>query len=181
MHYKIISKNSISEAILPTEEIMDYLRVYDFQEEPLISLYREAAIEFTEAYTNRILGSGEVYATFKNFKKEVYLPLTPTEVASVHAWNKSNERVKITSYRLNSISDSLVFTQDLSGLTDFEVHYLVSYGEQSTPNALKIGMLKLIATWYENREDISNGVSVQEIPMNHKHVFDLFRLPPTGE
>lgn len=180
MHYKIISKNTIVEELLPMEEVMSFLRVYDYQEESLLSILREAAVDFTENYTNRLFGSGLVVGTFKYFKQEVMLPFNPSAIVEIKAYNQANEEVVISNYRFNKISGTLTFLDDYSQMNDFEVYYNTDYSESNTPHALKVGMLKLIATWYENREDISNGVSVQEIPMNHRRVFDLYRLSPTG-
>lgn len=167
--------------LIPMEEIMDYLRIYDYQEESLLAVYREAAINFAESYTNRFFGSGEIVATFKKFLSETHLPLSNlTAISSVSAYNENGELEELTGFRFNEVSESLVFTENYSSYSDFQVKYTVFNTEITLPPVLKIGMLKLIATWYENREDISNGVSVQEIPLNHKHCFDLFRLTPTG-
>ncbi|EIE5877565.1 phage gp6-like head-tail connector protein [Vibrio parahaemolyticus] len=180
MHYTIISKTDVTDELLPLEEVMEYLRVYDYQEEQLLNVYRKAAINFAETYMNRVFGYVEVIATFDSFKQELYLPLGL--VASVHEVTayRNDELISIGSYRHNAVSGRLRFTKDYSDCTEFTVRYSVAYPVEVIPQAIKIGMLKLIATWYENREDISNGVSISEVPNNHRYCFDMYRLKSMG-
>ncbi|MCU8498493.1 phage gp6-like head-tail connector protein [Vibrio vulnificus] len=178
MNYKILNTTIDPESLLPLSELMDYLRIYDYQEEALVSIYRDAAISFAEAYMNRSFGSGTVLATFSKFSKSVQLPLSNhVSVLSVTAYTSNNEQVTLNNFRHNSVSGVLTFLSDYSNHSDFDVLYSVQCSELAP--AIKIGMMKLVATWYENREDISNGVSVAEVPMNHKRCFDLFRLTPS--
>ncbi|ENM2831972.1 phage gp6-like head-tail connector protein [Vibrio cholerae] len=181
MHYKILNKTSQSEELIPLETLMEYLRVYDYQEEALVEFYREAAIDFAEAYTNRLFRSANVVSTLPTYKKSFYLPLSnTTRVEKVTAFDKNNKLIVIDNFRFNPVSSVLTFTSDYSNLSDFEVHHSVCVPPEEVPHAVKIGVMKLVATWYENREDIANGVSATEIPMNHKHCFDLYRLTPTS-
>lgn len=177
MHYQVINQADVVDEVLPMEEVMEYLRVFDYQEEALLNVYREAAIDFAQTYTNRVFGSATVLTTFPFFKASTYLPVgSITAVSTITAYN-CNKVVDVLDYRFNPVSSTLGIADTYANCTDFFVTFTTDY---KVPAAVKIGMLKLIATWYENREDVSNGVSVAMIPMNHRHCFDLHRLHPTG-
>ncbi|WP_028022232.1 hypothetical protein [Enterovibrio calviensis] len=180
MHYQILSKDDIAEQLLSMEMVQDYTRVYDPQDEPLLKLYRSAAIQFAETYTNRVFGSASVAGSFDTFKKTVYLPLgNVVYVSQVMAYNGDTLEV-LDGYRFNQVTKQLIFTKDYSKHSDFQVEFFVDSPLGVVAAPLIIGMLKLIATWFENREDISNGVSVAQVPMNHRYCFDLYRISPVG-
>lgn len=180
MYCQVLSKNPVVDELLPLEEVMEYLRVYDSTEEPLLNTYRHAAIAFAETYTNRFFGSGSVLVSFDKFQKSVQLPYNNIAYISGINAHRGIGSEHIGEYRFNAVSNRLTFLKDYSDYSEFIVHLEIDCPVSSIPAPLKLGMLKLIATWYENREDISNGVSVAAIPMNHKHCFDLYRLTPTG-
>lgn len=177
MHYQVINTADVVDEVLPMDEVMEYLRVYDALEEPLLNLYREAAIDYAQTYTNRIFGSATVLTTFPFYKESMYLPLGSVMTVSNIDARLGDEIITVTDYRFNPVSSVLDLSPKYKNHTDFFVTFDTHY---KVPAAMKIGMLKLIATWYENREDVSNGVSVALVPMNHRHCFDLYRLAPTG-
>ena len=181
MHFKVITKADIAEQLLPMEEINDHLRMYDPHEESLLEVYRLAAIDAAEQLTNRAIGIQTIQATFEEFRTRTYLPYgTITSISTVTAMDGDNiVQLPETEYRFNPVSSELIINGKHSRLKDFIVTYEVGYEVEQVPAAIKIGMLKLIATWFENREDISNGVSVAEIPFNHQYCFALYRLNPT--
>lgn len=148
--------------------IQEFLRLYDPQDEELLTVYRQAAIEFAERYMNRGIGVSSVVA-FSDGGKRIRLPFGDVkEIKSVET--ESGEPV---AYRHNPVTDEIILSIDAPVL----INFTVGWDTNEIPHPVKIGCLKVLATWYENREDISNGVSTQEIPFNHRAVFELYRLP----
>ncbi|EKD9324321.1 phage gp6-like head-tail connector protein [Vibrio vulnificus] len=180
MHFKVIQKHDIAEEFIPLSEIQEHCRIFDPHEDGLLEVYRLAAIDVAEQLTNRAIGVQSVQATFDSYKARTYLPFgTIRSIASVTAMS-DNDIIQLpeSDYRLNPVSNEIVINSKHSKLTEFIVSYEVGYEVSEIPHALKIGMLKLIATWFENREDVSNGVSVAEIPFNHQYCFNLYRINP---
>lgn len=178
MHFNFLSKDTqIQEQLLPLETIQDHLRVYDGSDNDLLELYRSAAFDFASAYMNRVLGDALLITTFEDFKPVVFLPQgKASEIQSITALF-NGESVPVSGWYLNPIAGMLVLDSKWSTHKHFMVEYKVT-GE--VPAAVLLGILKLIAHFYEVREEVSFGVSVTQIPTNHKACFDLYRLPAMG-
>ncbi|MDT8865855.1 head-tail connector protein [Vibrio fluvialis] len=178
---KIIDRTDIVDQLLPMTEVEQHCRVYDPHENELLMAYRLAAISYAERYMNRVIAPCVATATFTEYKSRVFLPLGDVQsLLSIEAVDRSGNVVMIdrNAPRLNSVSNELVLPAELSGFQDFVVEYEVGYKlVEDVPAAIKIGLLKLIATWYENREDVSNGISVAKVPFNHTQCFELYRIP----
>ncbi|HHG3075754.1 TPA: head-tail connector protein [Vibrio parahaemolyticus] len=176
MNYSILSKDySVSEDLVPLDEIKDHVRVYDPHEESLLEIYRDAAIDFAERYMNKALLPQEVSLHLPSWKYSFHPPLTnKPEVLSLTSGVSEDYKVHDT-HQIQSIGNLLHLSPSLHGLSNFTITYKVH--ESQLPPAVKLGILKLIATWYESREDVSFGVSVSQIPFNHLACFDLYRIP----
>lgn len=175
MHYKITQREDIAEAFIPMTEIQEHTRSYDPHDEELLSVYRLAAISFAETYMNRVLGICKVKATIENYQSRVYLPLG--DVQSVQS--VSVDGVDIP-YKVNMISNEVMLGVSNHRLKDFVFDYTVGYEVDQIPPVIKLGILKLIATWFESREDVSFGVAATEVPFNNRACFDLYRIPVGG-
>lgn len=180
MHFKVTNKPDIGEELLPMSELNDHLRVYDPHEEELLAIYRAAAIDFAEQYMNRAIGIQTVQASFEHYKQRVYLPFgNVLYITRVTAFNSNDEIIELqeSDYRLNPVTHELSIKPIHKCLKDFVITYEVGYEPLAVPVAIKLGIMKLVATWFENREDISNGVSVSQVPFNHQYCFNLYRIP----
>ena len=179
MHFKVTNKPDIGEILLPMSELAEHLRLFDPNEEAMLEIYRSAAIDFAEQYMNRAIGVQTVQATIPHYKTSVYLPYgNVVKVIRLTAINKHDEIIELSTsdYSLNSISDELII-KNSTDLSNFVITYEVGYEPLAVPVAIKLGIMKLVSTWYENREDISNGVSVTQVPFNHQYCFNLYRIP----
>lgn len=182
MHFKILAKESIAEQLLPLDELQGHLRVFDPHEDELIETYRAAAINFAENYMNRALGIHTVKATFEKYRSRTYLPFGDVqEIVSISAIDQDKLiDLDQSEYRFNDVSGELIINSRNSRLTDFVVLYKVGKPVEQIDAAIKIGIMRLTAHFYESREDVSFGVSVAQVPFNHQYCFDLFRLPATA-
>ncbi|WP_051867787.1 phage head-tail connector protein [Vibrio sp. ER1A] len=180
MHFKVINKPDIGEELLPMSEINDHLRIYDPHEEELLAVYRSAAIDFAEQYMNRALGKQTVQATFDKYRERTYLPFGDIqEITRITALNDNDDLIElpISDYRFNAVSNEVHLKHGNAKYKDFIITYVAGSEASETNNAIKVGIMKLIATWYESREDISHGVSVSQVPFNHQYCFNLYRIP----
>ncbi|WMB74217.1 head-tail connector protein [Shewanella oncorhynchi] len=178
MHFNVLSKDpQLEEQLLPLETIQDHLRVYDSSENDLLTLYRSAAFDFASAYMNRILGRATLITTFEDFKPVMFLPMgKASEVLSVQGMF-GDHLINVDDYHLNPIAGMLVLKDKWKPLKHFTVTYTVN---EEVPKVVLLGILKLIAHFYEVREEVAMGVSVTQIPTNHRACFDLYRLKVAG-
>ncbi|EMU5562148.1 hypothetical protein WN238_001482 [Vibrio parahaemolyticus] len=181
MQYRVINKQDVSEQLLPMEDITFFVRALDPEHEQTLEILRYAAIDACERMTNRLIGINTVQLSIDTYRPRIQLPLGDVHtIESITARDSNGEVITLaaTEYRLNTISGELFISSNNSRLKDFVITYQVGYSVESVPHVLKIGILKLIAHWFDvGREDVIVGVSVSDIPFNHRACFDLYRLP----
>ncbi len=179
MQYRILNKEDISETFIALEELQDHLRMYDPHEEALLSVYRLAAIDFAERYMNRAIGIQEVSGFIGDYRSRVQLPYGDVVGVTAISCILDEELISIpeSDYRLNPVTSEVMINRKYSNCSELVVNFKVGYQTNLIPAAIKIGCMKLIATWYENREDVSNGTIAVTVPFNHLACFDLYRIP----
>ena len=66
-------------------------------------------------------------------------------------------------------------------LTDDNIRYIAEFTEgfevDNFPNDLVIGILLLVAQYYDNRQSIVVGVSHSAMTYNHEYIFDPYKVP----
>ena len=177
MHYKILQREDISDFI-PLSTIQEQVRSFDPHDELLLAEYREAAISYAEMYMNRVLAKSVVITTVPIYCKSILLPLGDvSKILSITATH-NRDTVTVENYNLNTVSNIVTIPTDYRNCQEFMITFEVGYEVGSIPKTIEIGVLKLLSTWFESREDLSFGVSVAQVPFNHLNCFNLFRLQP---
>jgi hypothetical protein len=174
MQYKIIDRKDIADDFIPLAEIQEMIRQYDPHEDELLSTLRGAAIDFAERYMNRAIGIKSVLGSIDICQGRHQLPFG--DVREIKSVNLFNGEV-LDGFKLHPVTNELMIPSAHIGKRDAIVSFDVGYDLDQVPHTIKIGCLKLISTWYESREDVSFGVSVQKVPFNHLACFDLYRIP----
>ncbi|MGL4765217.1 MAG: head-tail connector protein [Aeromonas sp.] len=179
MQYKVLSKEDVADSFITIEELQDHLRLYDPHEEALIAVYRLAAIDFAERYMNRAIGLQEVSGFIGDYRNRIQLPYGDVESISAISCIKNESLISIpeTDYRLNQVTNEVIISRDYSDCSEFVINFKAGYQIDKVPAAIKVGCMKLVSTWYENREDVSNGITAVAVPFNHRACFDLYRIP----
>ncbi|WP_429142527.1 head-tail connector protein [Aeromonas veronii] len=179
MQYKVLSKEDISETFIAMDELQDHLRLYDPHEEALIAVYRLAAIDFAERYMNRAIGLQEVSGFIGDYRSRVQLPYGDVDSVTAISCVDNEDLISIpeTDYRLNPVTNEVMINSKYSKCSEFVINFKAGYQAENVPAAIKVGCMKLISTWYENREDVSNGTIAVTVPFNHRACFDLYRIP----
>lgn len=71
-----------------------------------------------------------------------------------------------------------VFTRAANGV---EITYIAGYGKASeVPRELRQGMLLLVAHWYENRETVVVGDTVEDVPLSVATILHFYRVLRIG-
>ena len=156
--------DTMPEQWISNDEVMNHLRLPEW--ESSLDVYRLAAISEAEQYMNRFILPNTVINVSSNLN-EFKMPChaTPTSIENADgksaqfSFNKVTKRVKI------------------SGQGPFMIVANAGWSTvENVPNAIKLAVLTAIATAYENRESVSNGVSLSLNPFNHERLLKLYRL-----
>ncbi|QWL58218.1 phage gp6-like head-tail connector protein [Aeromonas jandaei] len=177
MFYKVIEKEDVGSELLPMDTIQDHLRLYDQTEESILEQYRDAAINMAERIMNRSIGPTKIHASFSRYKARFVVPMGEVKsVDSITAY-RDNEEITVTNFRFNSVTDEVILSSEYSDCVDFHVIASVGWNIFEVPKSVIQGILQLIATFYEQREDQSFGVTGAEIPFSHRYLFDRWHIP----
>lgn len=163
--------------IVPMSTIQQHTRVDDGYDRELLEAYRDAATELAAKQTNRMLVPTNVTIYVPNYKAWIALPFGQVgDITKVEALNGEGTKVEV-EYTYNAIGERITFGSGLTDHTDFEITYDCGYPQGDVPNPIVNGILMLVGTFYNVREDISYGVSGYEMPITSKRLFNLFRIP----
>ncbi|WP_339009443.1 head-tail connector protein [Aeromonas popoffii] len=177
MFYKVIEKEDVGSTIIPNDLIQDHVRNYDQTDEALMDQYRDAAINFAERCMNRSIGPTKIHASFSRYKARFVVPMGEVKsIDSITAYRDGVE-IEVTNFRFNSVSDEVILNSEYSDCEDFHVIANVGWTAFEVPKSVIQGILQLITTFYEQREDQSFGVTGVEIPFSHRYLFDRWHIP----
>lgn len=177
MFYKVVEREDVGSTILPTDVIQDHLRIYDQTEETILDQYRDSAISIAERIMNRSIGPSKIHASFSRYKDRFVVPMGEVKsIDSITAY-RNGEQIEVANFRLNLVSDEVILASEYSDCEDFHIVASVGWTAFEVPKGVIQGLLQLIATLYEQREDQVFGVSVSEIPFSHHYIFDRWYIP----
>ena len=160
---------------LTTSEVKNYLRVDYTTDDTIIDLLIEAAYDAFEAFTNRSLRTYTIEAVWEQYGASVDLPYAPvTSVTTVEyrfedgtnndvtsIWEQVGNQIRVLKPEEVAYGNRLVVTY--------------STGYASIPNKLKLGLLKWIATNYEDRQNTAE-MSISEVPGSSKELWADYRI-----
>ncbi|MFQ2569783.1 head-tail connector protein [Aeromonas caviae] len=173
VEYKITAaSDSANENLITNDEIQSFLRLPEA--DPEIAILRDAAIRMAEKYMNRAITeqSGKIRSNVHSFRIP-YIPLS----GMVNITGVKSDNEEVLSYKFDHITGYFSVSRETSLPIVIDVSYEV---ESSIPAAIKLAIMKIIATEYEMRESVSVGVSVTEAPNSAMRILDLYRLPSGG-
>lgn len=156
-------------------EAKAFMRVDYTTDDTIIDLLIEAAYDAFEAYTNRSLRTYDIVAVWEQYGASVDLPYAPvTSVTTVEyrfedgtnndvtsIWEQVGNQIRVLKPEEVAYGNRLVVTY--------------STGYASIPNKLKLGLLKWIATNYEDRQNTAE-MSISEVPGSSKELWADYRI-----
>jgi uncharacterized phiE125 gp8 family phage protein len=177
--------------LITTAEAKAHLRVDNTDEDTLIGNLVSAATAHLDGYSG-ILGRALTTQTWKieagAFTDPLRLPVGDLiAVSSVKYYDLSNAQQTLATSVYGAFSDDggpyigLKADQDWPDVYDrrdaIEVIWTAGYGATaaSVPQAIKQAALLLVGHWYANREAVSIGESVAEIPLAATALLEPFR------
>ena len=171
MHTKITSQKPL-EIVSLTEAKRQLNIIDDNEDDDHIQLLIDVCSELAEGYTKRMLSEGVVDLIISG-RQSFYLPYgeatgsTTAIVATVTG--------DAIAFEFDDISQ--VFTIDdgqISSTDKVKITYHAGY--KVAQNSVKMGVLMMLTTLFENRGDNVVGLTVNDIPLNSMAILNKVRI-----
>lgn len=175
----IISQSTPSVEPVTTAEVKAFLKIDYSTDDTLIAEMIIMAREFVENFLQRALINRTVTAEWTNTGTTVYLPIQPcstiTSVTRVYENETTELLVENDDYFVKGSKDKTI--KLAASNTGLQVIYTAGYGTaaSSVPSAIKHAILRIIATYYEHREDNVIGTIAATTDMNSLRLLSTFR------
>ena len=164
--------------VLSTADAKDYARIDTVADDTLITDMVAECIDLIEEQYGFQLIEKNVVVEYEYYGKEIRLPLYPVQsITSVKTINRQGTETTLTAdddYYITG--DTLVVTTVYNWeVPNDRVRLKVSYvaGYTTIPSGITLGLKKLVASMYEDRQDlVEGGVSV--MPNSSKSLFKKY-------
>jgi len=171
MYTKITNQTAL--AIVTLAEAKNQLNIIDdVTHDVHINLLIAVASELAEGYTNRMLSTGTVELIISG-KQRFFLPYgEATESSTLIVATVAGDPI---TFEFEPISQ--VFTIDNGQITSADkVKLTYEAGYSTVPNSVKMGVLMMISSLFENRENTVTGLSVNDIPLNSMQILNKVKI-----
>jgi len=140
-----------------------YARIEGDDDDIIVNFLIDSALDAFENYTRALLYKREVTAVFTADSGDVVLPLPYAPIDEVISVNGSSDF---------TLQGRRVKTQASGG--EIEVIYTAGITDSVVPFAIQEGILKYIASNYDDRQDLS-AMNVYEMPNDSKSKWQQYR------
>tara|TARA_R110000751_G_scaffold53310_6_gene115597 strand:+ start:8766 stop:9329 length:564 start_codon:yes stop_codon:yes gene_type:complete len=169
--------------IVATSEIKSYARIETSSDDSIVTILQKASREACEDYINRDivaktrtyfrseipLSSGDYTGLYQNNYK-IVLPYAPISSITSVEREKSDNTFTAVSYEEYGKDDKYILLKG-SNHKNIKIVYATS---GLTNDSLKLAILQLAATYYDNRSDFVAG-NVNEIPTSIQNILDPYK------
>ena len=153
--------------VVTLAEAKTQCRVTHTMEDTYISSLIPVAAEMAQSYTGRLLSVGSVTVVVDSYASEVQLPFgnatTVTELLL--------DGTASTDFTFDTVTQKLTVSSPYSTA---KVTYNCGY--TVVPSAVKQGVLMMISTLYNGREDGITGVTVADMPLTSRMLLDTVKI-----
>lgn len=166
-------------------EAKTHLRVLDTSEDTYIQGIIDAAQEIAESYTNRAFISSTWSYTLDEFPG--YIRIMKSSVTAINSvkyidGDGVEQTLDPTKYGIR-YSDPAVIAPLKAwpgteyGLSKITVEFVAGWADAaSVPASIKAAMYLIIAHLYDNRSDVVEGRTVNELPQGSKYLLNQWRV-----
>ena len=138
----------------------------------------EVCSALAQNYTNRLLSVGTVIASLQDYDYRITLfGGEINSVTSVTAEFEDGTIEDVIGFKFNNVSQKLTIPNDYAGYTNFLITYDTGYSV--IPKPVKQGVLMMIASMYNNREDGLVGQDYQSLPFTSLRLLDTVKIYET--
>ena len=166
MYKRITEQAELS--LVTVDEVKRQCRVFHNMEDVYLGSLIIPYSDLAQSYTNRMLTAGTAEVFVEEYEPVILLPYGEvTEVTEV-----SVDDVETTNFTFNPITQKVTINDTF---TTAKITF--SAGYTTVPDVVKMAVLMMISTAYNNRDDIIVGQTIQSIPMSSRVLLDRVRLP----
>ena len=186
MAYSILSRTFSN--VVGVDEASTHLRLWDNSEDGYVQGLIEAATEVAEKYMNRLITEASVIVQRSTLTAQLPLGKAKSVEAVTFVNGNTEERETLSAdlYTFNTITNCIEIKRatkahlQSASARDFQVTFVTGWSEAEVPHAIKQGILMLVGSMYEMREDaaVGQGVTVTKVPITHQYLFNKFKLYP---
>lgn len=171
MYTKITSQEPLE--IVSLAEAKHQLNIIDNDDDDThIQLLIDACSELAEGYTKRMLSSGIVDLIISG-RQSFFLPYgEATEEENAIVATADGDPI---TFEFEPISQTLTIDDGQISPTD-KVKITYSAGYKTVPNSVKMGVLMMIDTLFNNRGDTVVGLTVADIPLNSMAILNKVKI-----
>ena len=164
MYHEITSQDSLTLVTLSEAKMQCRLMDSFTLDDDFLNHLIEVCSDLAQTYCNRLMTEGVVTALIDSYQLSTTLwGGKVTEITSVTCTDSTGEELTITDFTFYGISQKLKIPSTYYDCTNFTIVY--NCGFPSTPIKVKHGVLFMISTMYNNRDDYVTGLTVADLPM----------------
>ncbi|KAB0285466.1 phage gp6-like head-tail connector protein [Vibrio fortis] len=184
MAYMVLSR-TFSE-VVPYAQASKHLRVWDDEDRSYIESLIETAVGVAEKYMNRLVVESTVLVELSQLDHQLPLGRAKSvqEVTYLNYEREERETLPQEFYTFNPLSNRLVLKRagqaylKAHNAVEFQATYVTGWAADAIPAEVKHGVLMLVGTLYEMREDatVGQGVTVNTVPVTHQYLFNKHKI-----
>lgn len=174
-----VTVTTTPDLLLTVQEATDYLHLD--ASEPELNVLMRSVQEKAEAYVGKSFTARTLQLRLDMVPHDnlVHLPRYPvTSISSVKTLNEFDGETVIAAGTYYLADEERLYFKTTPDLSRDYGGLLITYvagDKDKTPDAMKVGMLKALATVFEHREDFVVGSSVAMLPDVSKQYFNTWR------
>lgn len=165
MFTKIVTQTDLS-TLITLDEAKNHLHILNTDDDDYITSLIPVACDLAQAYCHKLLTEGTVKAECDLYQPKVLLPWG--NVSSITSVTLDDE--DYTDYEFREVQQALVIPDTYSRI---EIEYECGYS--TIPASVKQGILVLISTMYNYRDDSIVGYTVADLPLPATRLLDKAR------
>lgn len=172
------------DAVIPLEDAKEYLYVDHGEDDSLIAILRDAAIDLTEKYCAlRLKSSAGHKWRAEQFHRPLRLGIAPVQsIESVNYSDRDGNAVMgdVADFRIGLHGELVpaigkTWPDDVGG--GVEIGFTAGFEDGEVPPGLIAAAKLFMGHLYANREDVIIGSAVMEIPNGFRMMCGRYRMP----
>lgn len=175
MYKKIVTQTDMNLVTLAEAKAQCRLTTSFTMDDDYLESLIAVCSELAQNYVKRLLTTGTVIASLEKYQEKTFLYGGDiTAIDSITATSPAGEEGDIIAFAsVNPVSQYLTISPLYASYTDFEITYQCGY--ETVPTKVKQGILMMIASMYNNREDGLINQSYEKLPFTSITLLDSVR------
>lgn len=162
-------------------EARDYIKVIYSDDDNLITDLISAGARAFEKYTGIAIRQTTVIVTYSQYGSEVVLPIptideTQSVTVQTRYLNGDWEDISTEIERLGQIIYPTDYAYGRRLQARYESNWQPAFGKPGIPDDIKTGILKFIATAYDDRQNTAEG-AINRVPYDSMDLWKPYRIP----